>query len=454
MFKDKKVHIIGIGGVSMSGIAELLSTMGAKVSGSDVKDSKITKHLESLGIEVFYGHHPHLIKDKDIIIYSAAVKEDDPERKEATRLKKETYERATILGKITSLYQNCLCIAGTHGKSTTTGMLSLIFLEAKLNPTIQIGAILPEINSTSKIGDNKYLILESCEYMDSFLKFCPSASIITNIDNDHLDYFKNLAKIKESFNNFAKLLPAKGFLIKNNDDKNSINVEKDTKAQIITFGINNKADFEARNISCNDSGFYNFDVYHKEKLYFHLNLNINGYHNIYNSLAVTALAYNYIKDKNIIKKGLEKYHGVERRFEFIGKYKNALIYDDFAHHPTEIKTTWENCQKIKHHETWAIFQSHTFSRTKEHLKDFAKILSKFDHIVIAKIYPAREKNIYNITEDMLVEEIKKLNSNVLYIAEFVDIATYIKDNIQNNDLVITIGAGPINQVALKIIGKN
>ena len=450
MFNNKKIHMIGIGGVSMSGIAEILLSMNATVTGSDITETKITKHLKELGIKILYGHHPELINDADIIIYTAAIKENDPERQESKKLNKISYERAEALGIIMKEYKNCLCISGTHGKSTTTGLVSLIFMEAKLNPTIQIGAILPEIKSTSKIGSKNFLIMEACEYVDSFLHFHPTSEIITNIDNDHLDYFKNLDNIKKSFNKYTNLLPKNGFLVKNNDDMNSTNVDKNTLAKVITYGIKNKSNFMAKNITINQNGCYEFDVYENNNLYLHINLNITGKHNIYNSLAAIALANNYIQDRNTIKKGIEKYHGVERRFEYIGKYNNCLIYDDYAHHPTEIKTTLDSVKQIKHHESWAVFQPHTYSRTKKHLNNFADILSNFDHIIIAQIYAAREKNVFNISEDMLVNKIKEKNQSVVYIDDFDKIVSYLKKNVQNNDLVITIGAGPINQVANKL----
>ena len=447
MFTNKRIHMIGIGGVSMSGIAEMLLNMNATVTGSDITESKITNHLENLGIKILYGHHPELINNCDLVIYTADIKENDPERITAKELGIPTYERAVALGILSKEYKNCLCISGTHGKSTTTGLVSLIFMEANLNPTIQIGAILPEINGTSKIGSKDYLIMEACEYVDSFLNFHPTCEIITNIDNDHLDYFKNLDNIKNSFNKYTNLLPENGYLIKNNDDINSKNVEKNTKAKIITYGIENEANFMAKEITFNENGCYSFDIYYNNEFYNTIHLNIPGKHNIYNALAATALTNIFISDKNIIKKGIEKYQGVKRRFEYIGKYKNCSIYDDYAHHPTEIKATFNSVKQIKHHESWAIFQPHTYSRTKKHLDGFADILSKFDHIIIADIYAARETNTFNISEDMLVNKIKEKNGNVIHINSFDKIVNYLKENIQDNDLVITIGAGPINKVA-------
>lgn len=444
MFQNKTIHFIGIGGISMSGIAKIVKSLGASVSGSDIQESEITSQLEDLGIKILYGHHPEMIEDADVIVYTAAIGEDDPERVKAKELNKESYERAEFLGIISKQYKNCLCISGTHGKSTTTGMVSSIFLKANLNPTIQIGAMLDEIDGNTYIGGKEYLIMEACEYVDSFLHFHPTSIIITNIDNDHLDYFQNLDNIKSSFNKYVNLLPSDGLLIKNNDDDNS---QELNFKNMITYGINNNSDYMAKNINFNNLGHYSFDIYYQNKLLTNISLNINGKHNIYNALAAFSLAHHYIKDIDIIKAGLEKYHGIGRRFEYLGLCNNAYVYDDYAHHPTEIKTTLESVKKVKHNKDYCIFQSHTYSRTKEHLNEFADILSKFDNVIIAPIYPAREVNTFNISEDMLVEKIKDKNPNVVYLDSFAKITDYIKSTVQENDLVITVGAGPVNKVA-------
>ena len=454
MFTNKKIHFIGIGGISMSGIAEITKSLGATVSGSDITETEITKNLEKKEMFIKYGHHPEMIKDADIIVYTAAIHEDDPERIETKKLNKENYERAEFLGIISKQYKNCLCISGTHGKSTTTGMVSMCFLEAKLNPTIQIGAILSEINGNTKIGSKDYLIMESCEYVDSFLHFHPTSIIITNIDDDHLDYFKNLDNIKKSFNKYVNLLPNNGLLVKNNDDTNSLDVEAGYQGKIITYGIDSAADYQAKNITVNELGHYSFDVYYQNKMLTNISLNINGYHNIYNSLAALALSHYYIDDITIIKKGLEKYHGVGRRFEYLGKFNGAYVYDDYAHHPTEIKTTLESVKKVAHNQDYCIFQSHTYSRTKEHLEDFANILSQFDNIIIAPIYPAREINTFNISEEMLVDKIKEKNPNVIYLDSFDSILEYIKNTVKEKDLVITVGAGPVNKIAQSLTKQN
>lgn len=451
MFNNKKIHLIGIGGVSMSSIALMLKNMNAIVTGSDIQESNFTKSLEEKGIIVKYGHHPELVQEADIVVYTAAISKDDPERLAILEYNKENYERAEFLGQMMRAFKNNLCISGTHGKSTTTGMVSLIFLESGLNPTIQVGAELSNINGNTHLGSHDYLVLEACEYVDSFLHFLPTGVIITNIDNDHLDYFKNLDNIKKSFYKYVGLIPENGYLVKNNDDENSSELDKHTKAKVITYGIKNNSDYMAKNITMNELGHYSFEIYFQNELLTTINLNINGKHNVYNALAAFALANEYIKDVNIIKNGLEKYRGVGRRFEYLGTYNGAYIYDDYAHHPSEIKTTINSVKEVKHNESWAIFQSHTFSRTKEHLNDFADVLSNFDHVVIAPIYPAREINTFNVSEDMIVDKIKVKNKNVIYIDSFDKITDYIKENVKEKDLVITIGAGPINKVAKELV---
>jgi len=420
MYKDKIIHFIGIGGISMSGIAEILHAKGAIITGSDMQESKTVNLLKEKGINIAIGEDPTLIDNADIVVYTAAISKDNKELVRARELNKELYERAEFLGLITKEYENVICISGTHGKSTTTGMISTCFLIDDKNPTIQIGAFLPKIKSNYYIGDNKYFIMEACEYVDSFLKFFPTSAIILNIDDDHLDYFGSLENVKKSFSKYAHLLP----------------------------------NLEAKNINYDELGHPEFDIYYNNELYVHIKLNVLGKHNIYNALATTAICIIYNINKESIVSGLNEYRGVERRFEFIGTYKeNIQIYDDYAHHPTEIKSTLNSTKSIKCNQNWVIFQSHTYSRTVEHLEEFADVLKNFDNIIVAPIYPAREKNIWNVKETDLVDLIKPFNKNVCYIDSFDKIVEYLKDNVKDNDLVITVGAGPVNEVGLKLLGK-
>ena len=450
MFKDKLVHFIGIGGISMSGIALLLYENGSKITGSDASYNKTVKMLESKGIKVTIGEDDSLINDADYVVYTAAISKDNSEYLKAIELNKPLYERAKFLGILTKEYDNVLCISGTHGKSTTTGMVTSVFLQSK-NPTVQIGAVHHLLNTNYKSGSKEYFIMEACEYVDSFLSFNPTSIIILNIDNDHLDYFKNLDNIKASFNKYIKLLPDNGSLILNADDENTMSLDVPSNVNLLTYGIN-EGMVRAKNITYDDLGHPEFDVYYNNELYVHIKLSILGDHNIYNALATICMSIMHDVEKEDIVNGLSSYVGVERRFEYIGKYKeNVLVYDDYAHHPTEIASTLNSAKNIKCNKNYAVFQSHTFSRTKEHLEEFADILKEFDNVIIAPIYPAREINIYNVKESDLVDLIKPYNSNVIYIDSFDKIVEHLQNVLVDNDLVITVGAGPVNEVGLKLL---
>lgn len=450
MFNNKNIYMIGIGGISMSGIAEILLKSNCIVNGYDIKKSEITDNLTNKGINVDYDFDTSNIQNADIVVYTAAIKDDNPLLIYA-KANKETYERSTFLGLMMKDYQNVICISGTHGKSTTTGMISTIFIKANLNPTIQIGAMLPLINGNYHVGNKEFFIAEACEYCDSFLEFFPTSEIILNIDEDHLDYFKNLDNIINSFTRYTHILPENGNLIINNDDENSKIASKDIDNKI-TYGIENTSNYMAKNIKYNEYGHGIYDLYINNVFVKSIKLSVSGIHNIYNSLASIAISLKYNIDLDVIIDALESYTGVGRRFEYLGQYNNAFIYDDYAHHPSEIKTTVDSVKKTKHNKSIAVFQSHTYSRTKDHLEEFAKVLANFDEIIIAPIYPAREENIYNIHEEDLVNLIKENgNNNVQYIDSFDKITSYLKENIKENNLVITIGAGPINKIAKDLI---
>ena len=453
--KYKNVFFIGIGGISMSGIAEILKNYGIKVGGSNNVESKTTSHLRDIGIDVKIGHDAKNIKNQDLVIYTAAISKDNPELLKAFEKGIPTVERADFIGELTRAFKESICISGTHGKSTTSGMVSSCFLAANLDPTIQIGAELNLINGNYRVGKSDYLILEACEYVDSFLKFSPTSAIILNIDNDHLNYFKTLDNIKKSFTKFANLVPRQGFLIINADDTNCKAISKECKCNIYTYSIvDNDANYYVKNIQYNAYGYPTFDFYYNNNFLMTISLSVLGNHNISNAIAAAALCHQYKIDLESIQKGLKMYTGVGRRFEYLGTFKeNILVYDDYAHHPTEIETTFNSTKSINHNESWAIFQSHTYSRTKEHFKEFGEVLSRFDNVIIAEIFGARENNQFNISEDDIVNVIKEKNPNVKCILKYDDIVDYLKENLKPNDLVVTIGAGPVNEVALKLLEK-
>lgn len=450
--KYKHVHMIGIGGISMSGIAEILHEWGIPITGSDSTRSRITDRLSSHGIFVSIGHDTNLVKEADLVIYSAAIKENDPELIEARKNKITTIGRADFIGYLTRIYKDTICVSGTHGKTTTTSMVSLCFLNAGFDPTIQVGAFIKQINENNRIGNSEYFILESCEYFESFLKFSPKSIIALNIDNDHLDYFKNFDNIKKAFEKFVSLLPYDGLLVVNADDPNCLALRSHTEAKSVTFAINNdKANFTAKNISFDDNGYAKFDVYHNNTYFIGIKLSIPGIHNVLNALACIALCSEYGIDKYEIKTTLLEFIGSTRRFEFVGSYKGMNIYDDYAHHPTEILAIADTLKNKKYRQSWIVFQPHTYSRTKTHLDEFAKSLTNFDNIIVTDIYAAREINTYNISSKDLVNKIKSLGKNAFYISSFDEIAKFIRKSACEKDIVLTVGAGTITELGKKII---
>ena len=445
--KYKKVHMVGIGGVSMSGIAEILVNFGFQVTGSNNVETETTKKLEKAGIKVSIGHNEKNIIDQDVVVYSAAIKQDNPELVAAKSKNIPTIERADFLGELTRCYKDTITISGTHGKSTTTSMVSLCFLEALKDPSIQVGADIKQLDGNYKVGNSEYFIIEACEYVESFLKFSPKSEIILNIDNDHLDYFKNFENIKKAFVKYVKLLPNDGLLVVNGDDKNALNLIEYTNATSITYGISNKnTDFFAVNIVFDNNGFPEFDVYAKGEFYGRIKLSIPGMHNVLNALACIALCDYYGINLNSIQKALLSFTGANRRFEFKGTVNGANIYDDYGHHPTEIVATAKALMNKKYNKSWVVFQPHTYSRTKNLMDDFAKALLNFDNIIILDIYAAREKNTYGVTSKDLADKISSLGKDALYIPDFNDCVKYLKENLQENDIVITQGAGTVTEI--------
>ncbi len=452
----KHIHMIGIGGTSMSGIATILKKWGFYVTGSDANQSELVDKLIENNIPVIIGHDLENIKRANLVVYSAAIPEDDVEMLEAKRLGIQTMERSTFLGLITKAYKNTICVSGTHGKTTTTSMLSVCFLEAKKDPTIQVGAILKQIGGNYRVGNSDCFILESCEYVESFLKFHPRTEVILNIDNDHLDYFKDLDHIKNAFVKFVKLLPEEGLLVVNADDENCASLYKNTTAKIVTFGINNeKCNFVARNISYDNNGFPLFDVYRNNTFYKSIKLSVPGLHNVYNALACIATCHEYGIEKETIKTALAKYTGAHRRFELVGETNGAYVYDDYGHHPTEIKAVYDAMKKKKYNRSWVVFQPHTYSRTKNLLADFAQVLSGFDNIIITDIYAAREKNTLGISSTDLVNQINinRIGKKAIYMSDFNEIAKYIRDRVMPNDIVLTIGAGTVTNIGPMIVNS-
>ena len=452
--KYKNIHMIGIGGISMSGIAEILANLGFSVTGSNNVDSGILHTLKKAGIKVFIGHNAQNVVGADCVVYTAAIPKNNVELVHAKDLGIPTIERSDFLGELTRCYKNTIAISGTHGKTTTTSLVSLCFLEAKKDPSIQVGAILEELNGNYRVGNSENFIIEACEYVESFLKFSPKSEIILNIDNDHLDYYKNFENIKKAFIKYVKLLPDDGHLIINADDLNCLDLPVYTKASTIKYGIENEdVDFQAKNIQFDEDGFPEFDVYKYNEFYGHIKLSILGKHNVLNVLACIALCDTYEISKTDIINAISKFKGADRRFEYKGNVNGAKIFDDYGHHPTEVFATAKALENKKYNESWVVFQPHTYSRTFNLLNDFAHSLLEFDHIIITDIYAARETNTYNISSKDLVDEINKLGKEAIYIPLLEDCASYLKNNVKQNDIVLTLGAGTVTNVGPMIAEK-
>lgn len=459
--KPCRVHFIGIGGISMSGFAEYLHNLGFKVSGSDSHSSKIIEHLESLGIEFFLGQRPsNITAGIDVVVYTAAIKEDNEEFLRVKELGIPYLNRAELIGQLMLNFDNAVAVSGTHGKTTTTSMLSLIFMEGNLDPTISVGAMLDAIGGNIRMGNSEHFIAEACEYTNSFLEFYPIRSIILNIDMDHLDFFKDIDDIRNSFHLFAKKLPQDGQLFINGEIERYQELTSDLECEVLTYGIIDQKyciaeqdyDYAADNIDFDGMSAGSYDLYFRGKFLDRIKLNVIGIHNISNSLPAIGLALQVGIPLDVIKNALLKFKGAERRFEYKGTIGGVTIIDDYAHHPTEVAATLKAAQSYPHKTLWCVFQPHTYSRTKQHLKSFATSLSYADKVVLADIYASRETDPGDISSKDLVRELRKIGKEVYYFPSFDEIENFLLQNCINGDLLITMGAGDIVTVGESLLG--
>ncbi len=446
------VHFIGIGGINMSALAEICINKGYTVSGSDMQESYLVDHLRKLGATINIGQKKENITDDiNLIVYTAAISDDNEEFQEAKRRNILMINRAVFLGQIMREYKNSIAVSGTHGKTTTTSMLSTIFSETNMDPTILVGGNLSTIGGNVRIGESDHFITEACEYVDSFLNFNPFISIVLNIEEDHLDYFSGIEEIKASFNKFGKLLPDNGYFIINGDNENTKDIVYDVNAKIIKFGQKPNNDIVISEIMYNEDGYAIFNLKYDGINLGKFELSVYGLHNIYNATAAIAAAI--VSDIPIddIKTSIKQYTGVGRRFEKKGSYNGALIIDDYAHHPTEIKATLSAAKTLKKNKLWVVFQPHTYSRTKSLFDEFSEAFYSADKVIITDIYAAREKDPGDIHSKDLVNRLYQNNVDVKYIQTFEEIVTYLKENLSENDLLVTCGAGPINKVGESLL---
>lgn len=458
--KASNIHFIGIGGISMSGIAELFHEKGFTVSGSDLVASSVTEHLQNLGIQIFYSQvGENIPSETDIIVYTAAVHEDNPEYIEAKRRGLPMLDRAECLGQIMSHYKNAVAVAGTHGKTTTTSMLSYVYLEAGLDPTISVGGILPAIQGNLRIGNSENFIMEACEYADSFLKFTPTSAIILNIEAEHLDFFKDLDDERESFSEFIDLLPDGGLLVIHDKVENREHLIRNKSLRVVTYGIDEAhlPKYSAADISYNTLGHPSYDLYIEGKFVKRVEVSVTGEHNVLNSLAVIASCMEPSVGKSkpipldVILAGIKKYTGTERRFQYKGVLNGVTIVDDYAHHPTEIASTLVAARRVKHGRLVLAFQPHLYSRTQNFLNEFIEVLSGVDMIVLADIYAAREENPGNITSEAVLNGLLKKGVDAHYFKSFAEIENFLINNCKEGDLLITMGAGDIFKVGENLL---
>ena len=450
--KPIHVHFIGIGGISMSGLAEILIKEGFTVSGSDARKSPLTEKLESIGAKIFYGQKAeNIIEGIDCVIYTAAINKENPELAEACARNLPMLTRAELLGQLMTNYDTPIAISGTHGKTTTTSMLSHVLLEADLDPTISVGGILKAIGGNIRVGNSETFITEACEYTNSFLNFFPKISVILNIEEDHLDFFKDIDDIRNSFHKFALLLPEDGTLVINSDIERYEEILEGLKCNVVTYGTSEKSDYHAVNTTYDEKGCVAFDlVKHGEKKD-HIALSVTGDHNVSNALASIAVADLLDIPADALKKGLLSFTGTDRRFEYKGTLNGVTIVDDYAHHPTEIMATLTAAKHYPHKELWVVFQPHTYTRTKAFFHEFAEALSHADHVVLADIYAARETDTLGMSSKSLADEIGKLGTDCHYFPSFEEIENFLKDSCADGDLLITMGAGDVVNIGVDLL---
>lgn len=448
--KQKKVHFIGIGGISMSGLAAVLLNNGFKVSGSDSKESKITNSLKEKGAEIYIGHKRENLQNVDLVVYTAAIPSDNPEILEAKENNIHLMDRAEFLGLIMKGHKYNVAVAGTHGKTTSTSMITNITLKGNLDPTILVGGELDIIGGNYRIGNSDYFVTEACEYKESFLKFYPYVGIILNIDADHLDYYRDLNHIIETFKKFSTLIPEDGYLIGYNGDKNVRGILEEAKCNTLSYGLED-ADVTAKNIEFNNKGCATFTVNKKGEDLFTVSLNMPGTHNILNALSTicVGLIFNIPFEK--IAEGLNECKGAHKRFEYKGEINGITIIDDYAHHPVEIQATLNTAKKIPHGKTYCVFQPHTYTRTKTLFDEFTTAFKDSDELILMDIYAAREKDTGLVSSDELGDAIRKTGLKCTNVHSHDEAVAYLKKVAKKDDMILTVGAGDVVIVGEKFL---
>lgn len=452
------VHFIGIGGISMSGLAAVLLKRGFTVTGSDSKKSALTDWLEGMGARIAFPQSAaNITADIDVVVYTAAIHPDNPEFAAAEAMEVPMLSRAELLGQLMNNYPSSVAIAGTHGKTTTTSMLAHIMMEDGLDPTISVGGILRSIGGNVRIGKSEYFLTEACEYTNSFLHLTPMLGVILNIDADHLDFFKDLEDIRHSFRLFAEQIPEEGTLILNAEIPALESFTKDLSCHVVTFGVS-RGDYHAEHITYDETGCGSFDLYKAEasdrELFLgSFQLKVSGIHNIANAVAALACGDLLGAAPEHMARGLLSFTGTDRRFQKKGEVGGVTIIDDYAHHPTEIRATLHAAQKYPAKRVWCVFQPHTYTRTKALLDEFADALSLADKIILADIYAARETDTLGVSSDQIRQKLEAKGKDAVYLPTFDEIETFLLSNCEPGDLVLTMGAGDVYIIGERLLGR-
>lgn len=451
--KPQAIHFIGIGGISMSGLAEILIGQGFKVSGSDTHKTDLTERLESKGAVIYYGQRAENIRDDiDLVVYTAAIHGDNEEFIEVQRRDMPMLARAELLGQMMKNFEQAIAISGTHGKTTTTSMLTEIFLAANKNPTISVGGILNSIGGNIRVGGPELFVTEACEYTNSFLSFFPTTAVVLNIEADHLDFFKDIEEIRHSFRLFVEKVPADGVVVINSTISDYKEIVKGVRGKVITFGKTKDSDYSGDSIVYDEYARPTFDLYIKGKKADRITLGVEGEHNVYNALSTIAVAVENGIDMEKIKRGLLNFTGTKRRFEQKGDLRGITVIDDYAHHPQEIEATLKAAKNYPHKRIWCVFQPHTYTRTKALLPQFAEALSLADCVVLADIYAARETDTLGVSSADIVALLEEKGVNAWYLPTFDEIEKFLLENCIQGDLLITMGAGDVVKVGEELLG--
>lgn len=450
----EKIFFIGIGGSSMSGLAGIALDQGFAVEGSDMIESAYTGKLKERGVTIHIGHaYDNIPEDTDMVVYSAAIHADNPDMVRAKDLNLPIVERSDYLGLLSNIFEKTIGIAGTHGKTTTSSMIAALLHYADFDPSVSIGGKVPEIGGNACLGHSEYFVIESCEFVDSFLKTKHSIGIITNIEEDHLDYFTGgLPQIKESFHKFGMILPSTGLMVAWGDSQDVLDVVEGLACPVVTYGLSEANDWVAKNIAYDDNGNPAFDAYFHSEFYGHFSLQIPGQHNVLNALACIAVSQFLGIGEATVQTALDSFHGAKRRFEFRGEVNGINVYEDYAHHPTELKVTINACLNHRHNKLWVVFQPHTYSRTYFLFDEFVDAFEGADEIILNDIYSDREANDWDIFSEDLAKRIKQKHQiPTIVLTEFDRIVKYLTDNLDEGDLVLVAGSQTINRAAYMLV---